>query len=206
MQFSCKKGIGFLCVPKCGSTSVEKLMRPYSDISLTGNPNLKHARYETLEKFLFPMLEASRVKKPFIFAVVREPISWVESWYRFRGRAELAPSDHPQHHNYSGHLSFPEFVEEVLRKQPLSFARINSQFHYLRDSQGEVGVDQIIPLDNLDTEVPPLLERFGIKAPKRPERKNVSENREAATLPAEHKARLLEHLSIDNQLYNGCFG
>ncbi len=180
-------------------------MRPHSDFSLSGNPNLKHIRYHLMDSFIFPLLASSHVKKPFIFAVMREPVSWVESWYRFRGRDELAPPSHPQHHNYSGHLSFPEYVEAVLQPKPPSYARIHSQFHYIRAHDGSVGVDLIIPLEQVNSHVPTLLAKYNIRVANPDERKNVSEKREAAALPAPLKARLQAHLRKDVELYNASF-
>lgn len=201
MQLSIKNGIGFICVPKCGSTSVERFIRPNGDFSLSGNPRLKHVTYEQVERHIWPLLNELHMRAPYMFAIVREPVSWVESWYRFRGRAELAPPEHPQHHNYTGHLSFPEYVEAVLQPKPPSHARIQSQFSYLRNKAGAVGVDRVIALENVDTEVPPLLARHNIKIIKPKERRNVSEVREAERLPTDLRDRLLTHLAHDVALY-----
>lgn len=201
MQLSIKKGIGFICIPKCGSTTVERFMRPGCDFSLSGNPQLKHIRYEQVQENIWPLLAQLRLQIPYMFAIVREPISWVESWYRFRARDELAPLEHPQHRNFSGHLSFPEYVESVLLPKSPSFARIHSQFYYLRNKDGEVGVDKIIPLEYLNTEVPALLAHHNIQVTKPRDRRNVSEVREVAALPDNLKARLLAHLEEDVSLY-----
>ena len=201
MQLSIKKGIGFICIPKCGSTTVERFMRPSSDFSLSGNPQLKHIRYEQVQENIWPLLAQLRLQTPYMFAIVREPVSWVESWYRFRARDELGPNEHPQHRNFSGHLSFPEYVEAVLQPHPPSYARIHSQFHYLRNKDGVVGVDEIIPLECVDTEVPALLERHNIPVAKPKERKNISQIRDAVALPSALKDRLLAHLEKDVSLY-----
>jgi hypothetical protein len=197
MQLSVKKGIGFICIPKCGSTTVERFMRPSSDFSLSGNPQLKHIRYEQVEGHIWPLLAQLHLSIPFTFAVVREPVSWVESWYRFRARDELAPPEHPQHHNFSGHITFPEYVEAVLQPRPPSFARIHSQHYYVRNKAGEVGVDKIIPLEQIGVAVPALLEKHGIRVAKPDDRRNVSEVRNAAALPDHLRARLLAHLEKD---------
>ncbi len=201
MQLSIKKGIGFICIPKCGSTTVERFMRPGSDFSLSGNPQLKHIRYEQVEEHIWPLLARLNLKTPFTFAVIREPVSWVESWYRFRARDELAPPDHPQHHNFSGHITFPEYVEAVLQPKPPSYARIHSQFFYIRNGAGEVGVDKIIPLEQMDMAVPALLAEYNMPVARPKERRNVSEVREAAALPDHLKSRLLVHLEKDVALH-----
>ena len=201
MQLSVKNGIGFICVPKCGSTSVERFIRPKGDFSLSGNPRLKHISYEHMEEHIWPLLAKLHLRTPYMFAIVREPVNWVESWYRFRARDELAPPEHPQHHDYSGNLCLPEYVEAVLLTRPPSHARIHSQFSYLRNKAGTVGVDKIIALENVDAEVPALLAQYNIFVDKPKERRNVSEVREAAALPNELRARLLAHLEMDEKLY-----
>ena len=201
MQLSIKNGIGFICVPKCGSTTVERFMRPRSDFSLSGNPQLKHIRYEQVQEHIWPLLAQLHLKVPYTFAVIREPVSWVESWYRFRARDELAPLDHPQHHNFSGHITFSEYVEAVLQPKPPSFARIHSQFYYVRNKAGEVGVDKTIQLEQMGVAVPALLAKHGITVAKPEERRNVSEVREATALPNHLKDRLLVHLEKDVALH-----
>ncbi len=201
MQLSIKKGIGFICIPKCGSTTVERFMRPSCDFSLSGNPQLKHIRYEQVQENIWPLLAQLHLKVPYTFAVMREPVSWVESWYRFRARAELAPPDHPQHHNFTGHMTFAEYVEAVLQPRPPSYARIHSQFYYVRNKAGEVGVDKIIPLEQVGVAVPALLAQYGITVAKPDDRRNVSEVRVATALPNHLKDRLLDHLKQDAALH-----
>jgi hypothetical protein len=201
MQLSIKKGIGFICIPKCGSTTVERFMRPSCDFSLSGNPQLKHIRYEQVQANIWPLLAQLHLKVPYTFAVMREPVSWVESWYRFRARDELAPPNHPQHHNYTGHITFSEYVEAVLQPKPPSYARIHSQFYYVRNKAGAVGVDKIIPLEQVGVAVPALLAKHGITVAKPKERLNVSEVRETTTLPNHLRDRLLVHLEKDAALH-----
>jgi len=201
MQLSIKNGIGFICIPKCGSTTVERFMRPRSDFSLSGNPQLKHIRYEQVQANIWPLLAQLHLQIPYTFAVMREPVSWVESWYRFRARDELAPENHPQHHNYTGNITFPEYVEAVLQPRPPSYARIHSQFYYVRNMAGEVGVDRIIPLEQVSVAVPALLANHGITVAKPEERRNVSEVRQANALPNYLKDRLLDHLKKDADLH-----
>ena len=151
------------------------------------------------------MLASVRIRKPFIFAVMREPVSWVESWYRFRSRDELAPPEHPQHHNYTGNMEFSEFVEAVLLPRAPSYARINSQFHYISGNDGSVGIDKIIPLDLVDEEVPKLLQRFNITVSNPKDRRNVSAKRDAGFLSPALESKLLDHLHHDVRLYNDSF-
>jgi len=201
MQLSCKKGVGFVCVPKCGSSTIEVIMRPHSDFQMSNNPKLKHIKFSEVEEFVFPLLSKMRIKKPYMFAIVREPISWVKSWYQYRAREELSPANHPQHRNYTGHLNFHEFVECCMLEKPPSFARIHSQSSFVLARDGSVGVDKLIPIDQIDTKLQNFLLRYNIQIPNKIVAKNQSKPRDTEPLPVELEQRLRTHLSSDFELY-----
>ncbi|MEL7505516.1 MAG: hypothetical protein AAFN18_23960, partial [Cyanobacteria bacterium J06554_6] len=45
------------------------------------------------------------------FAVIRDPLEWVISWYNFRSRPSLKRSQSQNKSAYAGNLSFNEFWE-----------------------------------------------------------------------------------------------
>lgn len=202
MQLSCKRGIGFICVPKCGSTTIESYFRPYSDFSLSGNPRLKHVKYSEYEKHLLPLLGVLGVKPPFMFAVLRDPADWVRSWYQFRKRDELADPEHPQHHNYSGKVSLDEFAELTMTPRPPSFARILSQSSYITNLKGDLGVDRLVPLERIASDVPVLLGAYGIKLKEAERRKNVSEVRVSQSISINARDKMKSHYASDYSYYH----
>lgn len=103
-------------------------MRPKSDFFPVLQSEAEAYPLRNDGRFCLSVAGAEPGKKPYIFSIMRKPVSWVESWYRYRARDQLAPPDHPQHQNYTGHLSFPEYMEAVLEWRPRSYAQIHSQF------------------------------------------------------------------------------
>ena len=85
------QGLVFLSVPKTGTTAWEEALAPHASIAVLDPPDLKHAPLYRYNRFFRPMFEkvgaGSRMET---IAVVREPVSWLGSWYRFRRRPFMA--------------------------------------------------------------------------------------------------------------------
>ena len=167
-MISTAKGLGFVCVPKCGSTSIEHAIRPHCNIRLSGNPRIKHLTYIDAETFVFPMLQSKGFSRPHMFAVVRDPLDWLGSWYRYRSRDALKGSS-----SYAGDQSLSGFIRSCCSNQPPVYARIKDQSRFLLDSNGQIAVDTILPYESLREALPSFLDQFGIKMEEVP-RKNVS--------------------------------
>lgn len=148
MLISLKYGYAFFCTPKCASNSIEAMLKPYSDIHLLGSPQVRHTDVCGFDRFVEPYLrhvapgaEYQRV------AVIREPVSWLYSWYRFRSRSALREAGSP---NSTAHVSFDEFVGAYLQDDHRpAYADLGSQLEFLTRSDGGVGVDLLYPYENL---------------------------------------------------------
>lgn len=162
MLISVKHNFVFLCMPKCASTSSETMLLPHSDIVIVGTPPLRHTSLREYEKSI----------KPFIFektgrndletvCLIREPLSWLYSWYRFRARAELRNPSHPAHHNSTHGVSFVEFIEAYVVKDKPDFADVGCQYDMLRNEVGENGVDRIFCYDQILTFVDYMSQKVG---------------------------------------------
>ena len=81
--------IVFFAVPKTGSVSIETAFAPYFDMVMSKNPNLKHMPVRTYEASLANFVTRRVAKDPEKIAVMREPLDWVLSWWRYRMRSEL---------------------------------------------------------------------------------------------------------------------
>jgi hypothetical protein len=101
----------FLAVPKTGSSSIEKALAPYR-ATLTDEFK-KHATCSKLKRELPTGIWESYFK----FAFVRNPYDFMQSWYFYRQRDELADPKHPRHHLYTGDTSFEEFITTFARKE-----------------------------------------------------------------------------------------
>ncbi len=159
MQVSLKHGFAFLCTPKCASNSIEDMLRPYIDIDLQGAPAVRHTNVRQYRRYIQPYLSAVAPEVPIeTFALVREPVSWLYSWYRFRARSALRAQDHV---NSTAHVNFAEFVEAYLGDPQPEFARVGSQADFLLDEQGLPGVDHLFAYENVQRLVDALSARMG---------------------------------------------
>lgn len=172
MMISTKKGFGFICVPKCASTTIEAVIRPHCNIRLSGNPRIKHITYSEVRESFFPLMTKNGLNMPYMFAVMRNPVSWVDSWHRYRSRDEL--KGRPA---YCGHLSLEEFIVACCSENAPTFARIKNQARCVIDGEGAVAIDHVIRYETLAQDFPQLMARFGIEVHELPI-KNPSPDRQ----------------------------
>lgn len=133
-----KDRLVFLAVPKTGTTAIEGRLAPRAALVLRDPPTLKHTPLYRYRRFLLPWLEAAGAPEMETLAVVREPVDWLGSWYRYRHRDELAG-----HENSTRGISFDAFVEEYCKSRPGAFAAVGSQARFLEGPGGPVGVTHL---------------------------------------------------------------
>jgi len=146
---SLKHEFVFFCTPKCASNSIEAMLKPHAEIHLLGSPGVRHTDVSTFEQHLLPYLhKVAPETKPTRVAVVREPVDWLYSWYRFRSRAALRGG---ASQNSTAGMSFAEFIDAyLLEAQRPPFAEVGDQAEFLTDAHGNVAVDVLVPYDRLD--------------------------------------------------------
>jgi len=193
MRISTKYGFTFLCMPKCASTSIEKALTPYCQlITQGGNPGLKHTSYRKYKRFLEPFVRPHAQKEIETVCIMREPISWLHSWYRYRKRDKLAGTP-----KSTIDMDFNKFCELYMENE-IKFGR-RLQFDTLRDKDGNVGVDKIFPYENLELAKKYFEEKIGkeIDFPQL----NVSKEEEMI-LDDGIRKRLIDFLQKDYEVYN----
>lgn len=121
-----KARLVFLSVPKTGSTAYEQALAPLASMVVSAPPELKHAPVFRYNRFFRPMLAKFVAEEMDVLAVMREPVSWLGSWYRYRQRDELAG----QKSSTSG-MSFDAFVDAYLQGKPPAFANVGAQAKFL---------------------------------------------------------------------------
>ncbi len=147
MLISLKHRYAFFCTPKCASNSIEAMLKPHADIHLLGSPQVRHTNARQYENYIQPYLAdvnpEARIER---VAIVREPVAWLHSWYRFRARSALRSAGSE---NSTAHLSFAEFVDAYLADPQPPFAQVGSQLEFLLDETGNLGVDRLFAYDKL---------------------------------------------------------
>jgi hypothetical protein len=133
-----KEALVFLAVPKTGTTALEGALAPRASMVLRDPPILKHTPVYRYRRFLAPYFGTAGGVELQTVAVVRHPVDWLGSWYRYRSRDDLA--GHP---NSTRGISFDDFVTEYMRGKPASFATVGSQVKFLSDGNGTLSVDHL---------------------------------------------------------------
>ena len=140
-----KENLIFLAVPKTGTTAIEGALAPRASMVLRDPPILKHSAVYRYNRFLKPFFVQAGGQTPETFAVVRHPIDWLSSWYRYRHRDDLVG-----HENSTRDVTFDDFVLEYCKGKPAPFAAVGSQAKFLLTGEGELGVDHLFRYEAQD--------------------------------------------------------
>lgn len=133
-----KENLVFLSVPKTGTTAYESALRDRADIVISEPPLLKHAPVYRYNRFLRPMFVNVCEQDPELIAVMREPISWLGSWYRYRQRPFMMGKPNATHG-----ISFDDFVDAYCKGKRPGFANVGSQAKFLETRENGCGVTHL---------------------------------------------------------------
>ncbi|WP_170481922.1 sulfotransferase family 2 domain-containing protein [Ruegeria arenilitoris] len=137
--------LALLSVPKTGSTALQAALCDRADIVVTNPPELKHATVRRFDRFFQTMFRKMLATEMEIMGVVREPVDWLASWYRYRSRPELIG-----HTNSTRSVTFEEFVRGYLHKPRASFADVGSQTDFFRPRSNGAGAIHLFKYENQD--------------------------------------------------------
>ena len=133
-----KAKLAFLSVPKTGTTAYETALRPHADLIISEPPMLKHAPVYRYNRFVRPMFVKVCDTELEVMAVMREPISWLGSWWRYRQRPFMQGKPNATHG-----ISFDDFVRAYMKGKKPGFADVGSQFKFLEPQQNGTGVTHL---------------------------------------------------------------
>lgn len=100
----------FLATPKAGSTAIEAALEPLAAVSVQRPAALKHVDIATFGAHVRPWLEATAGGPFTTVALMREPVDWLRSWYRFKLR-----DDHEDPEHRMEGVSFARFARDYAR-------------------------------------------------------------------------------------------
>lgn len=171
-----KHNLVFLAAPKTGTTALEQVLRPHCSIELRNPPGLRHMAARRYYRQWAPFLRDSQRFEGQTMAVLREPLSWLQSWYRYRGRDAIKHTSRS-----TAGISFDQFIEGVLSDTPPDYANVGEQFYFATSPDGEVMVDHLFVYEQFDRPLTFLRDRLGrnLKLPEA----NVSPRRPLALSP-----------------------
>lgn len=191
-----KERLAVLATPKTGSTSIETALESLAHVAIRRPPELKHISARRFQRFFAPMLEAASGGERFTtVALMREPVDWLGSWYRYRQRDDI-----PDAVRSTRGMSFDEAAQAYLSTPPDPRMAVGAQSRFLGYEDGKAQVDRVFRYEEIEHFVDFLEDRLGceIILP----RLNVSP---AGSLDLSNDTRqnLLTRLAPDYELYHG---
>jgi hypothetical protein len=185
----------FLANPKTATQSTRAMLAPYAlDPDRFRKPGARHMGVSHYQRNLRAGLEAELGAPLESFAVMREPLDHLHSWYRYRQRPDVPPQAS------TNHVTFAQFVTEGLSQDPPYFAKIGRQAQFLAERDGQTGVEHLFDYARIHTLVRFLSIRLGdaLTLPMR----NVSPKLSTQfDLPEHLLAKLGSALAADFRLY-----
>ncbi|MCB2109982.1 MAG: hypothetical protein H6895_07815 [Defluviimonas sp.] len=188
-----KERLVYLATPKTGSTAIEAALESVASVVIQRPPELKHTAVRHYWEFIAPYLQRAADEDFMVVAMMREPVSWLGSWYRYRQRDGV-----PRPERRTNGLSFTEFVEGYLDDPQPAYAQVGSQAQFLAPQRGP-GIDRLFRYEHIAGFVAFLEERldFEITLP----RLNVSPEAPLDLAP-ETEAKLRAARARDFALYD----
>lgn len=188
-----KERLAFLSVPKTGTTAYEVALADRADMTLSDPPELKHAPVYRYNRFLRPMFKNVCGVELELMAVMREPISWLGSWYRYRQRPFMDGKP-----NSTRGISFDEFVLAYMKGSRPSFAEVGNQANFMRAQPNGTAITHYFRYENLPRLTAFLEERLEVEITLK--RENVSPEM-TLTLDADVERRFRRKFSEDFALW-----
>jgi hypothetical protein len=186
--------LAFLSMPKTGSTAYQSALKPRADLVVEGPPLLKHAPVYRYNRFIRPMFLNVCDAEMELMAVMREPVSWLSSWYRFRQRPFM--KDKP---NSTHGISFDEFVLAYMKGKRPGFAEVGNQLKFLERQPNGTGITHLFSYENQPRLQAFLEERLKVKLDLK--RENVSPEIEIS-LSSDVEERFRRKYAEDFALYD----
>lgn len=189
-----KERLVFLSVPKTGSSAYHSALAARADMVVAGPPELKHAPLYRYNRFFRPMFEKVCDARMDTLAVMREPVSWLGSWYRYRQRDFLDGKPVS-----TRGMSFDAFVQGYLQGKRPDFANVGSQATFPAPRPNGTAITHLFRYEDAERLDRFLEDRLGVALA--PERENVSPARSLDLTPQTER-KLRRECADEFALYN----
>lgn len=193
-----KQRLVMLAVPKTGTSAYARALGATASMVVSDPPELKHAPVYRYNRFFRPMFEKAGGAEMELLAVVREPIDWLGSWYRYRQRPFLDGKP-----TSTRGVSFDAFCDAFSRGDRPPFAEVGSQSKFIEPRPNGVAVTHLFRYENQAGLLGFLEDRLGcaIDLP----RANVSPRQDLDLSPGT-EARLRRKCAADFDVWESARG
>lgn len=188
-----KQRLVILAVPKTGTSAYARALGPQASIVVSDPPELKHAPVYRYNRFFRPMFDRTGGENMELLAVVREPVDWLGSWYRYRQRAFLEGKP-----TSTLGVSFDEFCRAYTQGDQPPFANVGSQAKFIEPRPNGVAVTHLFKYENQAGLLDFLQDRLQMEIDL--PRENVSPKRNL-TLSEDTRAQLLKRCASDFEVW-----
>jgi hypothetical protein len=206
MLLSYRYNFLFLANHKCASTSIEQMLRPFSEFAIVSTALGKHLNYREVCRNIQFAFTRKPLNEYFRFGVIRDPVEKEISWFNYR-HGKLSPLPTKDHALDLFHRRLRESSRRLGKAKPFG------QTGFFSDASGHLGVDYLIPFPKLATDLARLRTAFGLPAAEQTGEtvKNSSKKvLSSADISEELRGELEELFSHDKELFNksvnGWFG
>lgn len=181
-------GFVLLAMPKCASTSIESALSPYASLVIDKPPSRKHLGCSGFTKRVAPGLAADGHPRDSyeLVTMFRDPIRWLESWWRYRARLDDDTDNSTQD------LSFEDFARAYVDADPTAPTPRGRPGTFIT-IDGVVEVDRILAVERPDVWQAWFGERLGVTVGV--ERRNVSTERVVPELSEATRAALVDYFA-----------
>ncbi len=201
-----KERLAFLANTRTGSSSIERALEGLAAVSVMRPPALKHLSAGDFHAHLSPLFTTLGGARFTTVALIRDPVDWLGSWYRYRQREDIAHAA-----GSSEGMRFADFAESYLAGRIPGIApqtpadggteaatSLGTQADFLCDADGACHVDRLFRYDAIARFLHFLDDRLGcdITLP----RLNVAPQGDLA-LPPPLLDALRHHFARDLALY-----
>ncbi len=147
-------GLVYLANPKTATQAVRAMLGPFA----MATPQAVRGKHIGVPGYLKNwQVRMQAAHGPLeTFAVMRDPVERLGSWYRYRARDAIAGSE-----NSTAGMTFQAFVAAVLQDDPPSFARVGRQDVFLAAQDGKSAVDRLFDYAQIGVMIAFLQDRLG---------------------------------------------
>ena len=179
-------------MPKTATQALRHALKPYVRELVDKR---RHGGYRAFKRHVYPNIAQEWDGCVECCCVVREPLDWARSWYRYRRRSAIDGTD-----KSTKSVSFDEYIEALLSTTPPPYVQKGRQSRFVGWDGTKTMVDHVFDYSQLHLFLEFLGQRVGeeLALPRR----NQSVAPVPAPLPADLQSRFRAIFSDDYALYD----